>query len=126
MISLDLERLKQALVSEKAILFAYLFGSFATGEATPLSDIDIAVYPARNLSLDDRLAIIQRLGKKTRLENLDVTFLDRLDNLHILAAMIDHGIVLVDKDPDQRELFEVMVRHQFLDFQYQRKLFMGA
>jgi hypothetical protein len=34
--------------------------------------------------------------------------------------------VLVDKAPSQRELFEVMAQHKFLDFQYQRKLFMGA
>jgi predicted nucleotidyltransferase len=125
-ISLDIESLKQALAAEETILFAYLFGSFATGSSTPLSDVDIAIYPARKLGLDDRLGLIQRLGKKTKLNNLDVTFLDRLDNLHILEAMIDHGMVLVDKAPEQRQLFEVMAHHQFLDFQYQRKLFMGA
>jgi predicted nucleotidyltransferase len=124
--TLDVERMKQALAAEETILFAYLFGSFATGTSTPLSDIDVAIYPARKLSLDDRLGLIQRLGKKTKLDNLDVTFLNRLDNLHILDAMIDHGMVLVDKAPEQRQLFEVRAHHQFLDFQYQRKLFMGA
>lgn len=88
--------------------------------------MNIAVYPARKVSLDDRLAIIQRLGKKTKLENLDVTFLDRLDNLYLLSELIDHGIVLVDKAPSRRELFEVMAQHKFLDFQYQRKLFMSV
>jgi predicted nucleotidyltransferase len=124
--AIDLESLKQALASEEMIAFAYLFGSHASGETTLLSDVDIAVYPARKLSLDDRLAIIQRLGKKTRLENLDVTFLDRHDNLYLLSELIDRGIVLVDKAPSQRELFEVMAQHKFLDFQYQRKLFMGV
>lgn len=126
LMALDLERLQQALAAEETVLFAYLFGSFATGTSTLLSDVDVAIYPAKNLDLNDRLGIIQRLGKKTKLDNLDVAFLDRLENLHILEAMIDHGMVLVDKAPDQRQLFEVMTHHRFLDFQYQRKLYMGA
>jgi len=126
MAELELDRLKQSLASEEDILFAYLFGSAATGEVTALSDVDIAIYPVRQLSFDDRLGIIQRLGKKTRLENLDVTFLDRLENLHVLAAVIDQGMVLLDRDPDERDLFEVMAQHRILDFRYQRKLYMGS
>jgi len=120
------EQLQQALAAEEAVLFAYLFGSVAAGETTPLSDVDVAIYPTQKLTLDDRLGIIQCLGKKTKLENLDVTFLDRLENLYILAAIIDHGVVLVDKNPDARKLFEVMKQHQFIDFKYQRKLYMGV
>jgi len=126
MSSIDPEILKQAVASEEAVVFAYLFGSHATGDVTPLSDVDVAIHPSRTLNLDDRLGIIQRLGKKTRLENLDVTFLDRLENLYILKAVIDHGIVLLDKAPDERMMFEVMAHHRFLDFQYQRKLYMGV
>lgn len=117
--------LKQALTSEELSLFAYLYGSSVDGEITPLSDVDIAVYPVRKLNLDDRLGIIQRLGKKTRLDKLDITFLDPLKNLYILETIIDRGLLLVDKNPDVRELFEVMSHHRYLDFQYQRKLYMG-
>lgn len=123
---LDLENLRQALTSEVTILFAYLFGSSASGETTPLSDVDIAVFPVKKLSLDDRLGIIQRLGKKTKWEKLDVTFLDRLDNLYLLNEIIEQGVLLLDRDRDRRELFEVMAHHRFLDFQYQRKLYLGA
>lgn len=121
-----LKKLQLALTPEAAILFAYLFGSVAAGETTPLSDVDIAVFPAKNLSLDDRLGIIQRLSKKTALENLDVTFLDRLDNLYLLNEIIEQGVLLLDRDRDRRELFEVMAHHRLLDFQYQRKLYLGA
>lgn len=124
--SFNRRQLQQALAAEESVLFAYLFGSVATGKTTPLSDVDIAVFPSRKLTLDDRLGIIQRLGKKTKIENLDVTFLDRLENLYILDAMIEHGVVLVDKNPEARKLFEVRKRHQFWDFKYQRKLYMGA
>lgn len=120
------KKLQHALASEAAILFAYLFGSAAVNETTPLSDIDIAVFPAKKLSLDERLGIIQRLGKKTALENLDVTFLDRLENLYLMNSIFEQGILLLDRDRDHRELFEVMAHHRFLDFQYQRKLYLGA
>jgi predicted nucleotidyltransferase len=126
MSSIDLENLKQALVSEETVVFVYLFGSHVTGEVTPLSDVDIAVYPRRKLSLDDRLAIIYRLNKKTRLDNLDISFLDSLENLYLLAGIIGKGILLLDRDKERRELFEVMTHHRFLDFQYQRKLYMGC
>ncbi|RMI19226.1 MAG: nucleotidyltransferase domain-containing protein [Calditrichaeota bacterium] len=122
---LDLASLKQALEAEKKVLAAYLFGSHATGEAGPLSDVDIAVYSDGPLALEDRLGIIQRVSKKARLENLDITFLDRLENLFILKDIITRGVVLVDKDPDRREYFEVMAHHRYLDFIYQRKLFIG-
>ncbi|KAA0222043.1 nucleotidyltransferase domain-containing protein [candidate division KSB1 bacterium] len=120
------KKLQQALACEAAILFAYLFGSAAVNETTPLSDIDIAVFPAKKLSLDERLGIIQRLGKKTALENLDVTFLDRLENLYLMNSIFEQGILLLDRDRDHRELFEVMAHHRFLDFQYQRKLYLGV
>lgn len=120
------KKLQHALASEAAILFAYLFGSVAVSETTPLSDVDIAVFPVKKLSIDDRLGIIQRLSKKTKLENVDVTFLDRLDNLYLLNSIIEQGILLLDRDRDRRELFEVMAHHRFLDFQYQRKLYLGV
>ncbi len=120
------KKLQHALASEGAILFACLFGSVALNETTPLSDVDIAVFPAKKLSLNDRLGIIQRLSKKTALGNLDVTFLDRLENLYLLNEIIEQGVLLLDRDRDERELFEVMAHHRFLDFQYQRKLYLGA
>lgn len=67
------------------------------------------------------LGIIQRLGKKTKLENLDVTFLDRLENLYILNAIIDQSTLLVDKAPDERDMFEVMAHHRLYDGRFLRR-----
>lgn len=122
----SIQTLKKALASENLILFAYLFGSCAAGDFTALSDVDIAVSPEKKLNIDDRLGIIHRLSKATKLDNLDISFLDRVDNLYFLIEMIDQGVVLLDRDPDRRELFEVRTRHDFIDFQYQRKLYMGV
>lgn len=122
---LNLEILRDALASESEIVFAYLFGSCLTREQTALSDIDVAVYPARTLTLDERLGVIQRLGKKTTYENLDITFLDRSENLDLLRTITTHGLVLADKNVDARELFEVRVQHEFFDFNEQRQRIFG-
>ncbi len=125
MTRLNIQNLKQALATEAEIVFAYLFGSTVTGETSALSDVDVAIHPDRRLSLDERLAILQRLGKKTGLENLDVTFLDRLKNLYLLNHLIDSGVLLVDRDRDRREPFEVRAQHRLFDFRYHRKLYLG-
>ncbi|KXG76309.1 type VII toxin-antitoxin system MntA family adenylyltransferase antitoxin [Thermotalea metallivorans] len=39
-----LEQCKEYLVTEENIIFAYVFGSYARGEWTSLSDIDFAIY----------------------------------------------------------------------------------
>lgn len=43
-----------------AVVFAFLFGSFARGGQTPLSDIDLAVY-FQDISEDDKIAIEQEI-----------------------------------------------------------------
>ncbi len=118
--------LRNALEREKSIVFAYLFGSHARQEQTDLSDIDIAIYTVNPMDLNDRLGIIQRLSKATAMENIDITFLNSLENLILLCRIIEEGIVLVDRDPDSRDYFEVMSHHKYLDFRYQRELFLGA
>jgi len=44
--TMDLTAAGEHLRSRDDVLFAYLFGSTATGESTPLSDVDIAVHDA--------------------------------------------------------------------------------
>jgi len=46
------------LKSNPDIIFAYLFGSFAKGKQQPLSDVDIAVYLKRGVTVEEcKLAI---------------------------------------------------------------------
>jgi predicted nucleotidyltransferase len=121
-----IDNLKRALKAEESILFAYLFGSCVKMSRTKLSDTDVAVYTATRLDLHDRLGIIQRLIKATGLEDLDITFLNTLDNLMLLNRIFEEGIVILDRDTDFREYFEVMGHHKYLDFRYQRKLYLGV
>ena len=58
---MTLDRIRQTLSEEPAVLFARWFGSRATGKARPDSDWDVAVY------VDERLDARQRFDLRRRL-----------------------------------------------------------
>ena len=66
------------LKSREDIHFAYLFGSFARGSTSPLSDLDIAVYLAGAELADKRMEILGDLIDifKTETSILERRFLD--------------------------------------------------
>ena len=81
-----------------AIPFAFLFGSFAVGKQTPLSDIDLAVY-FHNISDSEKTGIEQRISllfdepvNILRLDDDEISPLVRLEavsGLPIIAPDID-------------------------------------
>jgi predicted nucleotidyltransferase len=109
------------------VAFAYLFGSLATGEAGPLSDVDIAVFflGERETFFDDRLSLHADICRALRSNEVDLLVLNSASNLIILEDVVRRGIVLYDGDPDLRDDFEVRVLHQAIDFREQRLAVMG-
>ena len=54
-----LDTLGDAICTVPGVLFAYLFGSQATGRAGPLSDVDVAVYLDDSVdALESKLALV--------------------------------------------------------------------
>jgi len=111
------------------ILFAYLFGSIATGEAAHGSDVDLAIYLTdsdpqcqRALRIDLYMALSRRLKKN----DIDIVILNTATNLVLLDEIIRRGIVILDFDPPLREEFETRRLHQAMDFRGMRKAVMGA
>lgn len=63
-----------------------LFGSFATGTATPTSDIDFVVYGCENLiQLEEDLNIIDTLRK------IDIFDYDNIKNEYLLEDITKYG-----------------------------------
>ncbi len=121
-----LQRLKTALNENNKVLFVYLFGSVVENTETSISDIDIAVYTTKRLNISEKLQLIYELGKKTKFENIDITFLNETKNLFLSDKIIRKGKVIVDKDKDFRDDFEMDIIHITIDFKFQRKLYMGV
>ncbi len=57
-----LERCRQRCARVPGLLAAVVFGSFARGEATPWSDVDVGVLCEGSLDFDERLALLADLG----------------------------------------------------------------
>lgn len=93
------------------IVFAYLFGSRAKGEARQESDYDIAVFPRESLSARDRFELQQQLA--LALQN-DVDLVDLTTANDVLRVqVIGDGKLIFSIDEPQREYFDMYALSDF-------------
>jgi len=118
--------LSQVMSKSQNILFAYLFGSHITGITTESSDMDVAVYlDKKHADIDDYLSLHSALSRALRTDKVDLVILNNANNLILLDSIVRHGILVIDKDKDRREEFELRVLHSTIDFREQRKAIIG-
>lgn len=116
-----LERLRAAapaVLADEPVRVAYLFGSHARGEASQLSDVDVAllapdVVPHERLDL--RLRVIGRLSTAARIPDLDVIVLDE-SPLTLTGRVIRDGVVIYSVDELLRAEYESRTFREFVDF----------
>lgn len=120
---------KLAPVFEKycdAILFGYCFGSHATGETTPKSDIDLAVYlNPQNLDFDFKLSLRADICRQLNRDDVDLIVLNTLKNLIVAGEIVWNGVLIYENAPEIREDYELKIIHRVIDFRTQRKAIMG-
>lgn len=115
-----IEKLKNFLENDTNILFAYLFGSFAKGEAHARSDVDIAVY-FKEESFNEQLRVIYELSKLVK-RDVDLVVLNHVKNMFLLEEIMN-GELLKDSDTDERAYFEVKKMHEIIDYKsFKRRL----
>jgi len=135
------EQIKDALIAEspgifkkQLILFAYLYGSHATGFVHPFSDIDIAIFvedhaikEGLELELALSLQIDQKLNCRAKSEVRIVNFLP----LTVKGKIVTEGIRIYSANESERVNFEKSVLGAYFDFRpvieaYQRTYFKTA
>lgn len=115
--SIDLEPIKTCLRQQPSIVVAYLFGSQATGQARPDSDIDIAVL------LESGWQPGQYLDARLRLMNELASLIDKKVDVVILnqaSPLLKHHVLLqkqllFERDLSQRVEFEVTAGKIYAD-----------
>ncbi len=118
---MDLDnRIRQILSRQGGIRLAILFGSLAAGDATPQSDLDLAVLMGIPLSSETKMTLIgelsQAIGRPVDLIDL------RVAGEPLLGQILKHGVRLFGNDTDYAELLK---RHLFeeADFMpYRRRI----
>lgn len=100
------------------VVAAYLFGSQATGTATPLSDVDIAVILDADTTAPGSIQVnlISDLTLALRRSDVDVVVLNTASPL-LKERAISRGRVIYCGNPTARLRFEVAARREYFDTQ---------
>jgi len=112
-----LPRIKEACNRYPQVLTVYLFGSYACGRTTPLSDIDIGLLLVDNLPDMDSFRVEMSLQgdfqKIFKTNNIDLVVLNKAPLPVQYNATC--GILLFSADEQKRTAFEEYVRKYYID-----------
>jgi len=106
---------------EYPVKFAYLFGSYAAGGITNLSDIDIAVFLDEDLNSHKRFDLrLQLIGHMIRVFGTDKIDLIILNDSPLLLSfnVISNGVILYSSDEKRRVMFETRIMSMYFDQEY--------
>jgi hypothetical protein len=113
------DRIKYAslyLEKRKDVIFAYLFGGLAKGDAKPLSDVDIAVYLDEGVDcINAKMDILEDLIDILNTDEIDLIVLNR-SSLPLSMNVIKNNRLLVDKQPFVRHAHYSLVMRKYFDY----------
>jgi predicted nucleotidyltransferase len=106
----------QYLEKRKDVIFAYLFGGLAKGDATPLSDVDIAVYLDEGVDcIEAKLDILEDLIDILNTDEIDLIVLNQ-SSLSLKMNVIRSNRLIVDKQPFTRHAHDSLVMRKYFDY----------
>jgi len=121
-----LERVPAAqdlLQHDDRVVFAYLFGSLAHGSASPLSDVDIAVYlAAADDGAETKLSLFNSISDALGTAEIDLVVLNR-SPISFVGRVLQNKVLLVDKQPFLRHRYESLKLREFFDFKIKEDAF---
>jgi predicted nucleotidyltransferase len=115
-----IKKISDILKRKKYILFAYIFGSFASEDS--FQDVDIGIFIS---GVKDRSPLRLELETEGELEDaihipVDVRIINNAP-LSFIYNILKNKIVIVDNDKSLRADFEGLIYKKYFDFQHLRK-----
>ena len=111
------EKIREQCLGEKAVVAAYIFGSYVAGKMKSGSDIDVAILVEPGHEDDFRVldfaVVLERLCGYT----VDLVLLNRAGEL-LKFHVRRYGKLIFERDSRIRKRFEVMGRKRYEDFLY--------
>jgi predicted nucleotidyltransferase len=111
-----IKKIEQLLAKEKKVVFAYLFGSLASGKTNKESDIDVAVFLdcKKEYFFKERINLINHLSKNLE-KKTDVIILNRATPF-LKFVVLQEGILILDKDESKRIDFDLKSTNEYFDY----------
>jgi predicted nucleotidyltransferase len=116
---LNIEALVNCLAAQPDVLAAYLFGSYATGEARPESDVDVAVLLSGTDDMERferRLRLMGEVEEALGRRPADVVVLNDAPPL-LAYQVLRYGRLIFERDRAARVEFEVRAGKIYADLQ---------
>ncbi len=98
-----------------------MFGSRVEDKSSHRSDWDIAIYLNQYPSENNpwiRFYIQSELSLLLKTDNVDIVILNTLEEPSFTFEIISKGIILVDKEPSKRIIYEAKSLNRYFDWQY--------
>lgn len=112
--------------SSPDVLFAYLFGSAATGQMMARSDVDVAVFAAPGADGHAvRLSVARAVARQVGTDAVDVVLLNDAP-VSLAGRVLTTRRVVLDRDPPARHVFESRTARMFQDFRIREHRLLAA
>jgi predicted nucleotidyltransferase len=122
-------RVSRALQPVGGVSAALVFGSQATGQARPDSDVDIAVLldalPPPSEKKELLWSLVGALGKELGSDRVDLVLLNDAPP-KLAFHVLKHGRVVLDRDPVQLHRFRVRTYSRHADYEPVERFFREA
>lgn len=108
------------LISDRNdIKFAFIFGSFASKQMTPSSDLDIAIFFYNTLDFNEINELKEKLAGALRKE-VDIVVLNSASPI-IKMQVLKKGILIINRDPKTYNEFFMKTMNEYDDLKSIRK-----
>lgn len=120
-LELAIKKMQDYFSKQKDVVAAYLFGSYARGEETSRSDLDIGViFTQRPTSYHRQFKIASDLEKVINGPGVEVNEFSPLDSPVFLISALKGARLICNNKPLAKSKFEVKVMQEFSDNQKYR------
>ena len=111
------KKIKKVLLGQREAVFAYVFGSTATGTARKGSDVDVAVYldpGERRRFFDIRLELLEKVTRAIA-DQADILVLNTAAPF-LKYVVLKEGKLVFERDPEARLDFELKALNEYFDY----------
>jgi hypothetical protein len=112
-----MEKLPNVFEKDPQIIAAYIYGSYATGKITDLSDIDIALLLREKGDWNKQLELIDSIAEAIETDDFDLVILNDCPP-YMQYEVIAYGKMIYEKDHDDRCDFQVRAFQRYFDVKH--------